>query len=460
MIKENNMKRLLALITAAALALSLTACSGGTASDESSQGSQASQDLQSSQDVQTSQDVSSQTSQDAASQEAPESSAPEGGETTPAAPEMVDYSQLSEQEIYDLMVKRSLMTTGDMTRMANVLKKAQNGEEITIAYIGGSITYGMTVAPAEPEKCWAYLTYKWLCEQYPEAKINYVNAGISGTPSILGNIRLERDVLAYDPDITFVEFAVNDGTETEYKNSYESLVRTLLQDTDMAVVLFFTIVKSGHTCQPHMSRIGENYSLPMISEPDSIWVEMEDGRMAWEDYSDDESHPNEKGHVMVADCIEYYFEQVQASLDESAGEVSAELPAAIYSDRYVNMHFIDSEELTDVELSGFEKNETHEYFKNGWAYKGDGGASMKFNITCKSLEIIFKANKAKVYADADIYVDGEKAVTVSSSRSDGWANPVTEFVIDNDEAAEHTVEIRVAGGENHYFGVLGFGYCE
>jgi hypothetical protein len=103
----------------------------------------------------------------------------------------------------------------------------------------------------------------WLNEQYPEATVNCVNAGLSGTPSVLGNMRLERDVLACDPDIVFVEFAVNDGGETIYKNAYESLVRTLLADErDIAVVLLFTIVENGHTCQPHMSKIGEHYDIP------------------------------------------------------------------------------------------------------------------------------------------------------------------------------------------------------
>lgn len=440
------MKKFVSILLATAMVLSLTACEKDSSSDSGtiSQSSEVSQDLA-----------------ESGNAESATSAAESNEDCLPVEVETeIDYSALSEEDIYDLMIKRSLMTTGDMTRMANVLKKAQNGEEITIAYIGGSITYGMTVAPNEPEKCWAYLTYKWLCEQYPQATINYVNAGISGTPSILGNIRLERDVLAYDPDICFVEFAVNDGAETEYKNAYESLVRTLLSDEDMAVALFFTIIKSGHTCQPHMSEIGANYNLPMISEPDSIWVEMEAGRMTWEDYSDDESHPNEYGHKVVADCLEYYFQQVQASLDESTGEVSAELPTAVYSDKYVGMHYIDSAELNGVELEGFKQSETHEYFPNGWDYKGDGDASMKFTLTCKSLQMIYKANKTKVYADADIYIDGEKTMTVSSSQEDGWANPVTALIIDEDEAAEHEIEIRINGGENHYFAVLGFGYCD
>lgn len=434
------MKKVLLSFIAAAMLLSLTACGNADSGGSSAQSS----------DIDSSSAQSSGTPDIESSSELP--SEPEESE--------IDYSKLSEEEIYDLMVERSLMTTGDMTRMANVLKKAENGGEITVSYIGGSITEGLTVAPNNPELCWANLSYEWLCEKYPNAKINYVNAGLSGTPSILGNIRLERDILAHKPDICFVEFAVNDGMETSYKNAYESLVRTLLaQDNDIAVVLLFTVIESGHTCQPHMSEIGNNYKLPMISEPDSLGVEFAEGRMTWQDYSDDESHPNKRGHEIVRDFVANYYEAVIEKLDESVGTVDKSLPVPVFSDRYVNMHFIDSETLTP-ELNGFVENDTHSAFHNGWMYKGNEGASMSFKLNCKSLQLVYKANNSKAFAQAEIYVDGELAKTVDSNKSDGWNNPVTELVIDNDEVSEHTVEIRVAGGENRYFGVLGFGYCD
>lgn len=445
------MKKYFSVLLAAALAASLTACTGEPKDTPVYSGTEAPAESSANAEPEAPADTEPNTPADTTAAQT-EAEPPKGD---------FDWAAVSEDELINIMASRSLMTTGDMTRMANVLKKAQNGEEITIAYIGGSITYGMTVAPAEPEKCWAYLTYEWLCEQFPSAKINYVNAGISGTPSILGNIRLERDVLAFDPDIVFVEFAVNDGTGNDYKNSYESLVRTLLtQDKDIAVALFFTILKSGHTCQPHMSRIGANYGLPMISEPDSLWEAMQAGKLTWEDYSDDESHPNEYGHSVVAQFMKNYFTKVIDSMDESCGEVSKELPAPVFSDRYDNMHYIDSEKLEGVELNGFVENDTHSDFHNGWMYKGADGASMKFKLNCKSLEIIYKANNMKAYADADIYVDGEKRVTVFSNQPDGWANPVTAFIIDDDTAAEHEIEIVVAGGQNNYFGILGFGYCD
>ncbi|MGN1421885.1 MAG: SGNH/GDSL hydrolase family protein [Oscillospiraceae bacterium] len=389
---------------------------------------------------------------------------PESNESTPDNSESTpDYSSLSEEEIYDLMVERSLITTGDMTRMANVLKKARDGGEITVAYIGGSITYGMTVAPAEPEKCWAYRSTEWLRGQFPEATVNYVNAGISGTPSILGNARLERDVLAYDPDIVFVEFAVNDGKSSEYQTAYDSLVRTLLtQEKDIAVVLLFTVIESGHTCQEHMSKVGEQYGLPMISEPNSLGVEFADGRMTWQDYSDDESHPNEAGHIMVTDFVTHYFEQVIADIDGSCGTVDKELPEPVFSDRYMNMHYFDGgyENAPDFELDKMQPASGHENFPNGWSYKGEEEASMTFTLKCSALEMIYKANNSKLYADADIYIDGVKTCTVSSNRSDGWSNPVTQMIIDNDESAEHTVSIVVPAGDKHYFEVMGFAYTD
>ena len=453
------MKKIILLMLAAGM-LAMTGCTGDTSSGSgtSSPVVSDSEHISHNHDNSYSSDGSdSKTDSDQA--QTADVNSPETEQSVPA--ENIDYSSLSEDEIYRLMVERSLMTTGDMTRMANVLKRAENGEEITVTYIGGSITEGLTVSPEHPELCWANLSYEWLCGKYPDTKINYVNAGLSGTPSILGNLRLERDVLAYDPDICFVEFAVNDGNSTEYQNSYESLVRTLLtQDSDIAVVLLFTVLENGHSCQPFMSQIGNNYGLPMISEPDSLGVEFAEGRMTWQDYSDDQSHPNERGHEMVRDFVANYFERVMESVDENIGNVDKSLPAPVFSDRYMNMKFIDSASMENVELTGFVENETHSAFRNGWMYKGEEDALLKFTLNCRALRLVYKANDSKMYADAEIYVDGEQICTVSSNRSDGWNNPETAMILDKDETAEHTIEIRVPGGEKHYFGILGFGYCE
>lgn len=427
------MKKFLSIFTAASMLLAMTACSS-PADSSASDSSSAAQTAESSQPGQQE------------SSEADESSA---APTVEADDARTDYEK---------MVDRSLLSVGDMTRMADVFQKAQNGEDITVAYIGGSITEGYNAGTTE---FYAKTCTDLLQGYFPDITVTGVNAGISGTPSLLGNLRLERDVLSADPDIVFVEFAVNDGQEADYKNAYESLVRTLLtQEKDIAVVLLFTVLDSGYTCQEHMSKIGANYDLPMISVHDSVYEEIEAGRMTWQDYSNDQSHPNAYGHKCITDFVDNYYQKVLPVVAENVGEVSKELPDPVFSAKYMNMHYMDSATMDGVELDGFEQYDTHGSFHNGWMYRGTDGGSMKFTVDCSVLEMVFKANNSDKYGTADIYVDGEKVKSVVSNMSDGWNNPVTAYLIDNDSSAEHTVEIRMEGGVTQAFFVMAFGYCD
>ena len=420
--------------------LAMTACSSPADSSASDSSSAA--------------DSSASAAQTAESSQPGQQESSEAGESSAAPTAEADDARTD----YEKMVDRSLLSVGDMTRMADVFQKAQNGEDITVAYIGGSITEGYNAGTTE---FYAKTCTDLLQGYFPDITVTGVNAGISGTPSLLGNLRLERDVLSADPDIVFVEFAVNDGQEADYKNAYESLVRTLLtQEKDIAVVLLFTVLDSGYTCQEHMSKIGANYDLPMISVHDSVYEEIEAGRMTWQDYSNDQSHPNAYGHKCITDFVDNYYQKVLPVVAENVGEVSKELPDPVFSAKYMNMHYMDSATMDGVELDGFEQYDTHGSFHNGWMYRGTDGGSMKFTVDCSVLEMVFKANNSDKYGTADIYVDGEKVKSVVSNMSDGWNNPVTAYLIDNDSSAEHTVEIRMEGGVTQAFFVMAFGYCD
>lgn len=396
-------------------------------------------------------------------------SASETSETTPPAeetqPEEPDYDSLSEDEYRRLLIERSLISTGDTSRIEAALTRAKNGEEITVAYIGGSITEGLT---AGAEKCWAKLSYDWLCEQIPDGKINYVNAGMSGTPSTLGVIRVERDVIEPygNPDIVFIEFAVNDGGSSLDKDAYESLVRRMLSlDKNTAVVLLFTVLKNGYTCETtHMKAIGEHYDLPMISVNTALTPEFSAGRMAWEKYSDDESHPNEWGHELVKDFVANFYTKVLDGTDgeKPISDVSSIEP--LYGADYTNVHLLDRTNLTPVSLGEYtDDKDTIAQFPNGWTRKGGDNEGIVFEITCKDLFVIFHCAKNKKFAKADVYVDGEYQTSVESSKETGWGNPEAQLLFSKDKAEKHTVEFKIAEEEEEnycYFGILGFGYTD
>lgn len=86
--------------------------------------------------------------------------------------------------------------------LGNAFAKLREGGEVKIAYLGGSIT---------AQNGWRPKTLKWFRESFPKADVVEVNAAIGGTGSDLGVFRLQQDVLQHNPDLLFVEFAVNDG---------------------------------------------------------------------------------------------------------------------------------------------------------------------------------------------------------------------------------------------------------
>ena len=85
------------------------------------------------------------------------------------------------------------MDQADLRRLQKCMQRAERGEELALAFLGGSITQG-SLASA-PEKAYAYLVYNWWRETFPKAEFHYVNGGIGGTTSHYGVSRAVTDVL-------------------------------------------------------------------------------------------------------------------------------------------------------------------------------------------------------------------------------------------------------------------------
>jgi len=87
----------------------------------------------------------------------------------------------------------------------NTLKKLQSGEDITVAYLGGSITM---------QESWRPYTTKWLEDNY-EGSVTEIDIGLAGTGADLAVCRIDNEVLAHNPDLVFIEYAVNGGAEKD-----------------------------------------------------------------------------------------------------------------------------------------------------------------------------------------------------------------------------------------------------
>lgn len=352
-----------------------------------------------------------------------------------AADEMLEDEPLAD------VIRKSFVSAGNTYRLSEKLSKAAAGEDITCAFIGGSITEGYTV---QPDECYAKLTYEWIKEEYHAEKLEYNNAGISGTPSILGNLRLDRDVP--DADIVFVEFAVNDGMENIYRESYDSLVYSLLErDNEPAVILLLNRTEQGHSAQEYMKQIGSYYDLGMISTADALTFALDEGLMVWGDYYNDSSHPSPKGHSFFLECIKYYFAKAAERSDDSYEIKEVALYGAPYRNAVLAEADYDNsdERLLMGDIGCFDMSASGvNNFRSGWRYDPDSDKNcMSFTATGNSLFLVCHRNNNSSMGKMEIYVNDRKLSVIDTNSKDGWGDPWAYQIIKWQTVK--TMEVRV-----------------
>jgi acyl-CoA thioesterase I len=101
------------------------------------------------------------------------------------------------------------------------------GDEVTIVAFGDSITAGYAV-----RRGFTSFWKEMLAKKFPEAKIKMINQGISGETTHDGLSRLEWAVLTNSPDLTTVNFGINDavfglGLE-EFKENFALIAERIL----------------------------------------------------------------------------------------------------------------------------------------------------------------------------------------------------------------------------------------
>lgn len=353
-----------------------------------------------------------------------------------------------------------------MTRLKNLMKRAANGESLVIGFLGGSITQGSL--SSTPKNCYAYLVYEWWKKSFPNAAFSFVNGGIGGTTSHYGGARAWKDVLCYRPDIVTVDFSVNDDANEFFEETYEGTLRRLLAapSSPAVVVLNNVFYDTGKNAQDYHNRIADHYGIPHVSIKDTVYPDVESGKIVRADITPDNLHPNDKGHRLVADEICKLLDSIKAEVEEEtiAGEniegkstkteASVLLPAPLTENAYEHSRLIQIQDNEAI-LDGFlvdpiEKKGMLDIFKNGWtaAHTND---KISFEIECSCLAVQYRKSVQQPVPKAKAVIDGDEAhaVILDGNFTEDWGDCLyLEPLLHHAEKKVHRIEITVTDAKD------------
>jgi len=345
---------------------------------------------------------------------------------------------------------------GNTERIAKVLKKAENGNPITLGYLGGSITQGSL--SSTPDTCYAALTTKWWREQYPQTEITYINGGIGGTTSQFGAARADSDILAYEPDFVIIEFSVNDDNSLFFRETYEGLVRKVYTSkTAPAVLLVHNIFyEDGRNAQDQHETVGRYYNLPCLSMKTSVYQAIAHGKIGVRDVTPDDLHPNDAGHALLSNLITNFLAKVQKEdvpAVTDTNRAAEALPKPITANAYQNSVRYQTYN-SKPELKGFvadtqEQKHITETFRRGFigAKKGD---AIRFEIEGTGIAVQYRKSVKHPACVAKVVLDGEEAsaMTLDGNFDETWGDCLyITTVAKHMEDKKHTVEITVTEGD-------------
>ena len=217
--------------------------------------------------------------------------------------------------------------TGDFNKINNSLNKLYSTGKLCVGFIGGSITQGSGANPST--NGYAYQTIEWLKDRFPEYEIEGHVAGVGGTGSDLGTCRLGEELLVYNPDLVFIEFAVNDGGDPSKKASTEGIIRQVKEhnpDADMVLVNTLQLpgfandygAKQIPLAVQYKNEVADHYNLGVINVGKALYYTMVDEERTEPGYyMSDNAHPSNAGHTHYKDTIARYIDSLVANADLS-----------------------------------------------------------------------------------------------------------------------------------------------
>jgi acyl-CoA thioesterase I len=347
-------------------------------------------------------------------------------------------------------VDKGIVSLGNLYRISKVMKKAAAGGDITVGMLGGSITQGSL--SSTPETCYAYLVYQWWVNKFKDSKVTYINGGIGGTTSQFGVARVESDMLIHEPDFIITEFSVNDSETDLFQETYEGLIRKMLQYKSEPALFILNNVQynDGVNAQAIHNEIGAAYDLPIVSIKNSLYPEVESGRIPNTDITPDDLHPNDLGHKIVSEIVINALEKIYNEVFFGKITDNYEIPEkTITQNRYMDSIRYNNKNIEPA-LNGFapdlvKQERITDIFRNGFIGRRIGD-SIHFEITGGMISVQYCKTIKRIAPIAKAVIDGDEAhpIILDANFEQTWGDCLyLQDLLIAGENKKHTLDITI-----------------
>jgi acyl-CoA thioesterase I len=325
--------------------------------------------------------------------------------------------------------------------------KLRAGKAVTVAYLGGSIAAG--TGASNPEKSsYRALVTDWLKKRYPKSQITEINAAVVGTGSLYGALRARRDVIAFKPDLVFIDFTIDDAGEEEgsVKKAIEGLLRQLLiiPQPPEILMLYTTTAKRDVANDWHESIAGY-YQVPSIDLQTELNAAIDAGKIKPSEFwLKDGVNPSEAGHKFYAEQITELL-AVQETLKPTP--IARNLPSPFVSDE---MNYGEFKALAEIKHDAGWRKESNADRKLPTILLASVKAGAQLDYYFEGTVIGISFRMGPDCGIIEVLIDGKPA-PVPVARIDCYDNVThigTRIIAGGLSPGEHKLTIRVTGEKN------------
>ena len=200
-----------------------------------------------------------------------------------------------------------------MIKPVHTINKLIGGTPVTIVALGDSLTQGWMVSKG-------YLDFlrEMLPIIFPKSRFKLINSGIPGDTADSGLCRLRWDVLHYNPDCIFIQYAINDAfsgfTEQQFKSTIKGIIDKIKGNGNADIVLITSGYIGDNDDNRHVEGyyrqleiLGEDYGISVVLTHEYWKKKIREGMLFGSLVQSDNVHPTEEGYRLMAEAIMTLF---------------------------------------------------------------------------------------------------------------------------------------------------------